>query len=242
VDPWPTEEQVLPLYGLTYFRGPTRGYLDYAADEPVFAQEMARRLTALEGVGHGGRGTRLLDVGCASGVLLRLAAARGWQATGLEPDLEVARWAAERSGLFVQAGSVSRVLLGAASRDVVTLFDVIQHVVDPLDTLARLRQAVLPDGAVAVTVPDFGGWWSRLTGRRWPFVTPWAHLSYFTRRTLEELLERAGYRDVQFLHARTAYSWHTLARRLRLPAGVARGSSGRGFALPFGTLFAVGRA
>ena len=241
VDPWPAEEQVLPLYGLSYFRGPTRGYLDYAADEPVFAREMGRRLTALEGVGCGGRGTRLLDVGCASGVLLRIAAGRGYRVTGLEADLEVARWASERSGLVVQAGSVTQALLGAASKDLITLFDVLEHLVEPLDVLRRLRQAVMPSGAVAITAPDFGGWWSRLTGRRWPFVTPWEHLTFFTRRSLAGLLERAGYGDVQFLHARTPCSWHTLAQRLRLPTSLARRVSGRGLALPFGTLFAVAR-
>ena len=240
VDPWPTREQVLALYGPTYLADAGRGYVDYVGDEPLFAREMRRRLTALEGLGVAGPGRRLLDIGCASGVLLTEARRRGMVATGLEPHPDVARLAAGRSGVPVSAVPVDRALLAAGSRDLITMFDVLEHLVDPRDALERARLAVLPDGAVALTVPDFGGWWARVSGARWPFVTPWEHLTYFSRATLVRLLEAAGFGHVQFLHARTPCSWATLGTRLLGRAPV--GGRGRGVLLPFGTLFAVARS
>jgi SAM-dependent methyltransferase len=240
VDPWPTREQALALYGPTYLADAGRGYVDYVGDEPLFAREMRLRLQALQAIGVAPRGARLLDIGCASGVLLKEARERGLVAAGLEPHPDVARLASERSGCPVTAAPLDRAWLATASRDLVTMFDVLEHLVDPRDALERVRRAVLPGGAVAITVPDFGGWWARVQGARWPFVTPWEHLTYFTRRTLVGLLEAAGFTQVQVLHARTPCSLATLASRLR-GRTAARGR-GRGLLLPFGTLFVVARA
>lgn len=239
VDPWPSREQALALYGPGYLADARCGYVDYVGDEPLFAREMQRRLKALQAIGVAPRGARLLDVGCASGVLIGAARRTGLVAAGIEPHPDVARLASERSGCPVTAAPLDRAWLATASRDLVTLFDVLEHLTDPRDALERVRRAVLPDGAVAITVPDFGGWWSRLAGARWPFVTPWEHLTYFTRRTLAGLVEAAGFTRIQVLHARTPCSLATMSSRLRGRRATA--GQGRGVLLPFGTLFVVAR-
>lgn len=237
VDPFPKAEEVLVQYDTGYFQDPERGYLDYVADEAVYRREFRRRLHVIRGAG--GRGV-LLDVGCASGGLLAEARDAGFEPSGIEPSEGMARRAHQRTGCPVHAGSIDDALLPAAHYDVITLFDVLEHLVDPLAALNKMRNALQPGGLVAVTVPDFGGLWARATGRNWPFVTPWEHVLYFTRRTMRRTLHAAGYRRVRFHAARTPVSLATAAAKGSLPAGlVPRRWRHRGIGLPAGTLFAL---
>ena len=238
VDPMPTREDALALYDAHYFKDPERGYVDYVADEAVYRKEFRRRLRTLHKAGAQGR---LLDVGCAAGWLLDEAKSLDFEPTGLEPSPQVAREAHERTGVPVFAGAVEDALLSTAHYDAITIFDVLEHLVEPLATLRRLRCAMRSGAYLAVTVPDYGGWWARLSGKRWPFLTPWEHLTYFTRRTLRGILIRAGFESVQFHRAGTPLSVRTMKAKAPaarwLPFHPARGGS-----LPAGTLYAIARA
>lgn len=237
--PMPTREEALALYDAHYFKDPEHGYVDYVADEAVYRREFARRLDVLQRAGAAGR---LLDVGCAAGWLLDEARLRGFQPSGLEPSADVARAAHERTGLPVFAGAVEDVLLAPSHYDVVTIFDVLEHLVAPCTALRRLRLTLAPDGYLAVTVPDYGGWWARLSGKRWPFLTPWEHLTYFTRRTLRAVLVRAGFERIQFHRAGTPLSLRTLAAKApRAARWLPRLDPSRGGSLPMGTLYAIAR-
>ena len=240
VDPMPGAAEAARLYHDGYFRDAVRGYVDYAADEAVFRAEFRRRLRTLERLGARGR---LLDVGCASGALLLEARECGFTAAGLEPAPLTARRAAERSGCPVRASTLEDALLAPASYDVITLFDVLEHLTQPRHALARLRLSLACGGLLAVTVPDYGGLWARLSGARWPFLTPWEHLVYFTRRTLAALLRAAGFEEVRFHPVRTPVSFGTLTAKSPVPSFVVpAGLAHRGVGLPFGTLFATARA
>jgi len=233
----PTAASAARLYADGYFRDPRRGYVDYVADERVFRAEFRRRLRVLRSAGARGR---LLDVGCASGALLVEARAGGFDPVGLEPAPAMARRAAESSGCPVLAVPLQDALLAPAAYDVVTMFDVLEHVVAPVRALEALRRALAPGGTLAVTVPDYGGMWARASGRTWPFLTPWEHLVYFTRRTLRASLATAGFERVRFHAARTPVSFGTLAAKSGLPrALVPPFLRHRGVGLPAGTLFAT---
>jgi len=236
----PAPEAALALYDAAYFEDARHGYVDYLADEPVFRAEFRRRLRVVQAAGGHGM---LLDVGCASGALLREAERAGFTASGIEPSAEMAELAAARTGCPVRAGSIEAALVAAARYDVITLFDVLEHLVDPVPVLRKLQLGLMPGGLLAVTVPDFGGLWARVSGPRWPFVTPWEHLLYFTRRTLRAALCTAGFQDVHFAHAHTPLSFGTLASKVPLLGAVLPSAlRHRGFGLPMGTLYALARS
>jgi SAM-dependent methyltransferase len=242
VDPLPTPAQIAAVYGPDYFRG-ERGYRDYVGEEEVFRAEFRRRFAQVRA--EGGRG-RLVDVGCAAGHALVEAKAAGFDVLGVEPSPEMARVARERSGAEVLCSPIEAAEVAPGSVGVACLFDVLEHLVDPVAALRRVRGWLEPGGLLAVTVPDFGSWWARASGRRWPFVTPWEHLHYFTRRTLARTLAAAGFARPRFRPARVAVSFGTIARKAlgRAGPGVegALGrAAGRGVALPFGSLFALSR-
>jgi SAM-dependent methyltransferase len=133
----------------------------------------------------------LLDVGCYTGVFLDVAARRGWRTSGIEPS----RWAAARArarGHRLLGTSLSAATVPAASQSVVTLWDVIEHLPDPLRELRRARAALEPGGHLAVSTIRRDALAARVLGRRWPWYMR-MHLVYFTKRTLRRAIEQAGF-------------------------------------------------
>lgn len=169
-------------------------------DETYVEERLGRELTfrhhlrRMERVIGPAAGRRLLDVGAYIGVFVEVAAAAGWQAQGVEPSA----WAAaeaRRRGLDVTVGTLETVELPAASFDVVTLWDVIEHVVDPAAELERARRLLQPGGWLVIHTMDIDAPVARLMGRRWPWLMD-MHLYYFSGRTLGRMLADHGYEVV----------------------------------------------
>ena len=148
-----------------------------------------------------GTGNRVLDVGCSSGYLARPLSERGNTIVGLELD-PVAAHAAEEFCELVLVGDVETMdlPLEPGSFDVVLGGDVIEHLRDPAATLARLRPLLRPGGRVVLSTPNVANWAIRLSllSGRWRYtdrgILDRSHTHLFTRATLGETLERAGYR------------------------------------------------
>ncbi len=159
---------------------------------------------------------RLLDVGSHVGVFLEVAGRMGWQAEGVEPS----RWAADLArsrGLAVTCGTLDDLDASRESYDLVTLWDVIEHLPDPLAELRRLNGLVRPGGLLAVSTMDVDAPIARVLGRYWPWYMQ-MHLFYFSRRTLSRLVENAGYEVLEIRRhrriVRAAYLVSRLERRL----------------------------
>lgn len=134
---------------------------------------------------------RLLDVGCYAGVFLEIAAGHGWEAWGVEPSV----WAAEEArqrGLRVTTGTLASAAFEPASFDVVTMWDVIEHLTDPKAELQRANRLLKPRGIVCIHTIDIGSLMPHLLGPRWPWLME-MHLYYFSRHTLARLLEATGF-------------------------------------------------
>jgi 2-polyprenyl-3-methyl-5-hydroxy-6-metoxy-1,4-benzoquinol methylase len=151
-----------------------------------------------------GAGNRVLDVGCSSGYLARPLSERGNTIVGLELDPEAAR-AAETYCERVLVGDVETMdlPLEPGSFDVVLCGDVVEHLRDPVAALARLRPLLRPGGRLVVSTPNIANWAVRLSllGGRWRYtdrgILDRTHTHLFTRATLREALERAGYEVVR---------------------------------------------
>jgi 2-polyprenyl-3-methyl-5-hydroxy-6-metoxy-1,4-benzoquinol methylase len=170
-----------------------------AIEDPLYVLEregrvltFERHLRPIERLLGPSRGRRLLDVGCHIGVFLEIAQAHGWEAWGVEPS----RWAVEvaRSrGLRVVEGTLQEAAFPEAWFDVVTMWDVIEHLSDPMGELREIHRVLKPGGWVVIHTMDIESPFARLLGPRWPWLME-MHLYYFSRRTLRHMLERAGFR------------------------------------------------
>jgi len=141
---------------------------------------------------------RLLDVGCYAGIFLEIAAQHGWEAWGVEPSL----WAAEearRRGLQVLTGTLASVDLPAHSFDVVTLWDVIEHLTDPRAELERINRLLKPGGLVCIHTIDIDSLLPRILGPHWPWLME-MHIYYFSRRTMARMLQATGFKVLRQVH------------------------------------------
>lgn len=195
-DPQPDEE----VLAASYYHDPafTRALSGPLRD--VTFERARAKLALLRRALRVRRGQRVLDVGCSSGAWLAVAGDEGMRATGVEIGATTAEHA-RRRGLDVRTGTLEEALpeLEAERFDLVTFWDVLEHVRDPRRELELAARLLAPGGAVAATFPNVEGWYPRLTYRLlarrtgvWEYPELPVHLYDFAPSTARRLLERTG--------------------------------------------------
>ena len=185
--PLPSLQENLSLYSKDYFSQATRGfgYADYDRDKQVMAPTFERYLDIIER-SVPSKGT-LVDVGAATGFFLKLAVDRGWSGIGIEPS-EHASGLGRKKGLDVRTGIFDSNTLPPESVDVITLWDVIEHVQNPRELLRAVYATLRPGGLVAINTPDSGSMLARMLGSKWHLVVPPEHLFLFNKHSLQHAL------------------------------------------------------
>ncbi len=139
-------------------------------------------------------GRSLLDVGAYIGVFVETAVQAGWQACGVEPS----SWAAavaQRQGLDVVHGTQDAPELAGQQFDVVTMWDVIEHVADPSGEIGKAYELLKPGGWIVIHTMDISSLMAKLMGPRWPWLMD-MHIHYFSQKTLRHMLEKNGFEVV----------------------------------------------
>ncbi len=147
-----------------------------------------RSLEELEKVKKGGK---LLEIGCYTGFFLDLARQRGWDTQGVELSAWAARHATDTLKLKVFQGTLSEARMPGEQFDVVVLWDVIEHMTDPLHELREINRVLKKDGVVVLTTIFMDTLPALLTREKYPFLMT-MHLYYFTRKTMGKMMEKAG--------------------------------------------------
>jgi len=196
LDPIPTSEAIARYYEEEFFAGGEAGYVDYEREQRWRRKNYLRDIRVLESLQSPGR---LLDVGCAMGQFLN-ALSPSWDKHGLE----VSRYAGlEAQKVFgaerIQIAPVRDAVYEKDSFDAVTLWETINHMVDPLGDLACIHRWMKPGGILAISVGDMSSLLARAMGKYWYHVTPPVHIWYLRRRTLVAWLDRCGF-DIARIH------------------------------------------
>ena len=174
---------------------PTRtGYEDYLANAPLRMQGFAKRLRELESL-TGGQGC-LLDFGCAVGLFVKVAVDAGWDAIGYERSTWAAAYGRQHFGITIESGQGGQFPGFDRSFDLVTMWDVLEHLEDPRGVVQSVAGWLKPGGVLALNTVDSGSLGARLAGQHWRHLAPPHHLQYFTRASLTELLRGAGFRVI----------------------------------------------
>lgn len=184
-------------------------YMDWrwaSADAYVADTDFARRRARLQLdlVGQRRTAGTLLDFGAGSGAFVRAALDAGYEATGVEHSPVAREQARQRYGVELVAEA-------RGPYDVVTMWDVVEHLRDPITSLADLRARLKPGGLVFVETGNWESWSRFLSGDRWGLYL-FDHQYYFSPASLEAVLEKAGFRDVRQLNPHNARPWWTPAR------------------------------
>ncbi len=204
----------------------------YDGDYYVFSSPPSRRwsravqlyLNHLHPLEQASPDRRLLEIGCARGELLALAAARGWNAEGVEISVETAEAARNEYSLHVRTGRVEEYADRIGKFDVVIATDVIEHVTSPRRFLLAIRGILNPGGTAVIETPNYDSLWRRLGGSAWIGFNRF-HLYLFNGEALTTLARRCGFADCQIgtttHYAYTRWGDRPELARLsrRLPAG-----------------------
>ncbi len=188
VTPMLYAEEVSVIYQtLSYFEGNSEiGYGNYAAMHKALAPHFRRRLRIL--ASYLPRRGKLVDVGCADGYFLELARADGWEVMGVEISEEMAAESSGRLNIPIVT-SVDR--LPPGEFDVITMWEVLEHLPDPVAELQRLVQRLRPGGFLMLSTPNAGHWQALRAPETWTAYRPPAHLVLFTADSLRLVLEKA---------------------------------------------------
>ena len=206
----PTQADLDEIYGLGYFKGGAEGYLDYLADEEVHRLSARRRLDALEHVIPRGR---LLDVGAAAGFFVDEARTRGWDAAGIDVSEPMVDWGRRELNVPLERRMLADLPDGVF--DAMTMWDYIEHALDPSADLRHAHELLRPQGVLALSTGDAATLVARASGSRWHLLTPRHHNFFFTAATLSQLLAQSGFEVVSLDHRGSRYPVRYLVHKLR---------------------------
>lgn len=135
---------------------------------------------------------RLLDIGCHCGGFLKLARESGYDVEGLEPSAWSARYCRETLGIPVQEATIGASRYDPGTFDIITAWDVLEHLRAPGRDLEKLNALLRLGGKLIFSTLDVGSLYARVLGERWPWYID-MHLLYFDETTLANVLREAGF-------------------------------------------------
>jgi 2-polyprenyl-3-methyl-5-hydroxy-6-metoxy-1,4-benzoquinol methylase len=165
-------------------------------DAPIIREP---RLSATESqvglIKRYGNGTHLLDIGCGEGFFLLNASKAGYTTKGVELSQDAAAYARKEFSLDVEGKSFEEMQLPENYFDVVTMWQVLEHLPYPLATIKEVHRILKPGGLLATSTPDIESIPAKIFRRKWWNLRR-LHINQFTAKTLTDMLNHAGFKNV----------------------------------------------
>ncbi len=224
ISPRPPFERILEYYPSTYYSFQARVRLPSAATQPNSLQRvflaaqgyghnrpgrLARALSwafgmvrpdqlrvAFRPVPRWRSGGRLLDVGCGAGIYLSEMRKLGWTVEGVDVSAPACAAAFEEFGIRPYCGTVQDAPFAEASFDVVTFWETLEHVPDPLPTLKRCGALLAPGGRLIGSVPNYRSVYAGWFGPAYFHLDLPRHLFHYSAGSLARVLRASGFADV----------------------------------------------
>jgi 2-polyprenyl-3-methyl-5-hydroxy-6-metoxy-1,4-benzoquinol methylase len=155
----------------------------------------------------------LLDIGAGVGLLVAEARRVGLEAVGVEPSRALVAASRRLNSVDLLPGVFPHPALARRQFDIICMIDVIEHVAQPVEMMRACAQAASPEGLVVMVTPDVESIAARALGRRWWHFRV-AHVSYFSRSTLERAMRVVGLEPVLWFRAKWFFRVEYLTERL----------------------------
>lgn len=228
-DPIPEESVLKSIYGKDYFQGEV--YEDYQKEVENRSQDYLKWLEWIQK--STGLSTGLwLDIGCATGGFMHIADEQGWHVCGIDLS-EFCVNTAKAAGLKAQQGTALDIPPDWGPFDVISMWDTIEHLDDPISALRAAVQRLRPQGWMVLSTGDISSLAARVMGKRWWLMLPPIHLYYFSRDTIRLMLQEVGLTPVA---GKRFGRRLRIGRAFRLLSGASSVATERGPSLYFNAL------
>ncbi|MDI6891774.1 MAG: class I SAM-dependent methyltransferase [Actinomycetota bacterium] len=191
MNPRPPFAYLKKLYGKDYYGGEAQyTYGDERKNAPANKVIHEKRLSVIEKfVGRG----RILDVGCAFGLLLEVARERGWQPYGLEISEYPAEYVRQQLKIDVLTKDITEADYPDCFFDAVVMVELIEHLLDPLGALKEVWRVLRVGGVAVIQTANIDSLKARIWRDKWEYFLP-GHTYCFSKTTLTKMLEKTGFR------------------------------------------------
>lgn len=179
-----------------YFKGDKkyRAYADYEDDKKIIQKNMQKYLEKIRNFKSSGN---LLDIGCALGFFIEICQKNGFNSYGLD----ISKYAVNIANKIAP----NRAILGSIAKngfknilfDVITMFDLIEHLKDPRKDLAKIHTMLKDNGILVIQTGDSGSLWTKIVDKCWHFFAPPQHLFFFNKKNITEILKQSGFEVIK---------------------------------------------
>jgi glycosyltransferase involved in cell wall biosynthesis/SAM-dependent methyltransferase len=139
---------------------------------------------------------RVLDVGCAIGLFLAAARLDGWDGYGVEPSKPLSDYGRQHFKLDIYQGELHERAFPDGHFDVVTLWEVAEHLMDPMDVFSEVYRVLRPGGLLLLSFPNWNDIARETLENNWDnFVTD--HFQFFTQATMRQALLQVGFTGIR---------------------------------------------
>lgn len=157
---------------------------------------------------------RLLDIGAYLGIFIQEAQKRGWQAQGIEPVREAAKFAQEKFSLPVENVSLEEFNSLDGSFDLITMYQVIEHLADPVASIEKVNKLLKPGGLLVIETPNIDNNWFKIFKSKWRNFIP-EHFQFFDKRTLKFLLGQHNFDVLEVKTVKRVISLEMIGQQLK---------------------------
>jgi 2-polyprenyl-3-methyl-5-hydroxy-6-metoxy-1,4-benzoquinol methylase len=142
------------------------------------------------------KNNNIIDVGCGDGFFLQVAKEKGWNVYGTE-FTDRAMEICTRKGINMMKGELNEHNYAQGFFDIVTSFEVIEHINNPNIEIAKFNKILRTGGIAYVTTPNFNSISRNLLKGQWNIIEYPEHLSYYTKSTLTKLFKAHGFKNIK---------------------------------------------
>ncbi len=156
----------------------------------------------------------LLDIGCAFGDLLSVAAKRGWVGYGVELSVYSATEAKKKvSPDRIWTGDFLNSYLPQKKFNVITMIDIIEHTCNAVAVLKKCYDMLEANGLLVIVTPDFGSLSRRIMGKNWPHFKM-EHPIYFSKKSIAKVLSMSKFEIIEVFNFRKALNLYYIMAQL----------------------------
>lgn len=213
VDNPPSAEELRKHYSQAYFTDGQKGI--YGDKRDAFSPAATNSRHKLNELIRWKSEGRLYEVGCGAGEFLRQAQ-KYFSVEGSDLSDSAVKIVRERLNLLhIQSGDFLELELPEAAFDAVVMFDVLEHLKDPVRNLEKINRLLRLGGILYLTTPDIGSLLFRCQSKGWHLMTPTEHLCFFSPSTIRRLLDLSGFNLVRIHHPGQSTNVGYIIRKFR---------------------------